>query len=73
MEYEQLSDQNKIDIINERILNFEKHIFHNELLLAENGTIELFDNEGLEALNMQISTYTEQIDVLKGLRSTLTN
>jgi len=73
MEYEQLSHEGKIDMINDRILNLEKHIFHNEMLLAENNSIELFDAEGLESLGLQIATYEEQVSALKDLKNTLTN
>lgn len=68
MEYELLSDTDKIDILNERMLNLEKHIFHNEVLLTEHESIGLFDQEGLESLNMQIATYTAQILVLEELK-----
>lgn len=71
MEYEQLSSADKIDMINQRIFNLEKHIFHNEMLLSEHEDIGLFDEEGLEALNMQISTYTAQIAVLEGLKNSI--
>jgi hypothetical protein len=69
MEYEILSYAEKIDIINQRILNLEKHIFHNEMLLSEHDTIGLFDEEGVSALNMQISVYTQQVYVLNQLKN----
>ena len=71
MEYEKLSSADKVDIINQRIFNLEKHIFHNEMLLSEHVDIGLFDEEGLEALNMQIATYTAQISVLEGLKNSI--
>lgn len=71
MEYELLSSTDKVEIINERILNLEKHIFHNELLLSEHESIGLFDEEGISALNMQISTYAQQISVLEQLKSNI--
>ena len=61
----------KIDMIDQRILNLEKHIFHNEMLLSEHDTVGLFDQEGLEALNMQISTYMQKILVLKELKNNI--
>lgn len=69
MEYEILSSTEQIDMIDQRILNLEKHIFHNEMLLAEHEDIGLFDEEGLEAINLQIATYSEQIVVLKNLKA----
>jgi len=71
MEYELLSYTDKVEIINERILNLEKHIFHNELLISEHESIGLFDEEGISALNMQISIYTQQISVLEQLKSNI--
>jgi hypothetical protein len=71
MEYSLLSNEEKISIINERISNLEKHIFHNEILLLENQSIDLFDEEGLIAINTQNNTYTQQILVLKELKETL--
>jgi hypothetical protein len=71
MEYELLSDKDKIDILNERMLNLEKHIFHNEVLLTEHESIGLFDEEGLTSLNMQIATYTAQIAVIEEIKSTI--
>jgi hypothetical protein len=71
MEYELLSSTDKVEIINQRILNLEKHIFHNELLLSEHESIGLFDEEGISALNMQISTYTQQISVLEQLKNNI--
>jgi hypothetical protein len=71
MEYELLSSADKVEIINERILNLEKHIFHNELLISEHESIGLFDEEGISALNMQISTYTQQISVLEQLKNNI--
>lgn len=69
MEYEQLSSADKIDMLNQRMFNLEKHIFHNEMLLAEHESITLFDEEGLEALNMQIATYSAQIAALEELKN----
>ena len=71
MEYELLSYTDKVEIINERILNLEKHIFHNELLISEHESIGLFDEEGISALNMQISIYTQQISVLEQLKNNI--
>jgi hypothetical protein len=71
MEYELLSSTDKVEIINQRILNLEKHIFHNELLISEHESIGLFDEEGISALNMQISTYTQQISVLEQLKNNI--
>jgi hypothetical protein len=71
MEYELLSYTDKVEIINERIINLEKHIFHNELLISEHESIGLFDEEGISALNMQISIYTQQISVLEQLKSNI--
>jgi hypothetical protein len=71
MEYEHLSSADKTDMLNQRIFNLEKHIFHNEMLLSEHEDIGLFDEEGLEALNMQIATYTAQIAVLEGLKNSI--
>jgi hypothetical protein len=71
MEYEMLLSTEKIDMIDQRILNLEKHIFHNEMLLSEHDTVGLFDQEGLEALNMQISTYMQKILVLKELKNNI--
>ena len=71
MEYDLLSSTDKVEIINERILNLEKHIFHNELLLSEHESIGLFDEEGISALNMQISMYAQQISVLEQLKSNI--
>ena len=69
MEYEMLSPTERIEMIDQRILNLEKHVFHNQMLLSEHDSIGLFDEEGLEALRMQIDTYSEQILVLKDLKS----
>jgi len=71
MEYDLLSSTDKVEIINERILNLEKHVFHNELLLSEHESIGLFDEEGISALNMQISMYAQQISVLEQLKSNI--
>lgn len=71
MEYEMLSNQEKIEILNERMINFEKLIFHNEVLLIEHQSIGLFDEEGLTSLNMQIATYTAQIAVLEELKNSI--
>jgi len=70
MEYEQLSSAERVDMIDQRILNLEKHIFHNEMLLSEHDSIGIFDEEGLDALRMQIATYSEQIEVLNQLKET---
>jgi hypothetical protein len=71
MEYEMLSSTERIEIIDQRILNLEKHIFHNEMLLSEHDSIGLFDEEGLDALRLQIDTYSEQIIVLKQLKNSI--
>jgi hypothetical protein len=71
MEYELLSSTERVEIIDQRILNLEKHIFHNELLLSEHESIGLFDEEGISALNMQISMYAQQISVLEQLKSNI--
>jgi hypothetical protein len=69
MEYELLSSIDKIDMINQRIFNLERHIFHNEMLLAEHDNVSLFDEQGLEALNIQIATYAAQIEALEYLKN----
>jgi hypothetical protein len=71
MEYEMLSSIERIEMIDQRILNLEKHIFHNEILLSEHDSIGLFDEEGLDALRLQIDTYSEQIVVLKQLKNSI--
>jgi hypothetical protein len=71
MEYEMLSSTERIEIIDQRILNLEKHIFHNEMLLSEHDGIGLFDEEGLDALRLQIDTYSDQIVVLKQLKNSI--
>lgn len=68
MEYSLLSDIEKLIIINERIFNLEKHIFHFELLVQEGETTGSFDEDGLESLQSQIAAYTEQISVLKQIK-----
>jgi hypothetical protein len=39
------------------------------MLLSEHDTIGLFDEEGVSALNMQISVYTQQVYVLNQLKN----
>lgn len=68
MEYSLLSDEEKISIINERIVNLEKHIFYLELLMQEGESTGSFDEEGLTSLQSQVMAYTEQISVLKQIR-----
>lgn len=68
MEYSLLSDEEKISIINERIVNLEKHIFYLELLMQEGESTGSFDEEGLASLQSQVMAYTEQISVLKQIR-----
>jgi hypothetical protein len=64
MEYEALSPSDRINMINERILNLEQLKFHNETLLLEHEAIGLFDEESVVSLNAQISMYTQQVSVL---------
>jgi hypothetical protein len=64
MEYEMLSTTDRINIINERIINLEQLKFHNETLLLEHEVIGLFNEEGIASLNAQISMYAQQISVL---------
>jgi hypothetical protein len=71
MEYEMISSIEKIEIINERITNLEKHIFHNEMLILEHENINIFDEEGLLAINMENNLYAQQILVLKTLRNSI--
>jgi hypothetical protein len=71
MEYSILSDEEKISIINERILNIEKHIFHIELLIQEGEHSGSFDEEGLDGLQSQITVYIEQISALKQIKQDL--
>jgi hypothetical protein len=68
MEYSLLSYEEKIGIINERILNLEKHIFHIELLIQEGEATGSFDEEGLEGLGSQITAYIDQVSVLKQIK-----
>jgi|LakMenE01Jun11ns_1017448.scaffolds.fasta_scaffold9742320_2 hypothetical protein len=71
MEYELLLPEEKIKIINERILDLERHIFHNETLLLENESIGLFDEESVVSMNTQNSRYTQQILVLGQIRDSI--
>jgi hypothetical protein len=68
MEYSLLSNAEKTSIINERILNLEKHIFYIELLIQEGESTGSFDEEGLDVLESQITAYVEQISVLKQIK-----
>ena len=71
MEYEMLLPADKIKIINERILDIERHIFHVETLLLEHEALGLFDEEGVLSLNAQVSTYTQQISVLGQIKRSI--
>jgi hypothetical protein len=71
MEYEMLLPADKIKIINERILDIERHIFHVETLLLEHEELGLFDEEGILSLNAQVSTYTQQISVLGQIKRSI--
>ena len=71
MEYILLSNEEKINIVNERIINFEKNIFYLELLIQEGESTGSFDEEGIESLQSQIESYVEQISVLKQIRQDL--
>ena len=68
MEYILLSNEEKIDIVNQRIVNFEKNIFLLELLIQEGQSTGSFDEAGIEGLQSQITAYIEQISVLKQIR-----
>jgi hypothetical protein len=71
MEYSMLSTTDKINMINERILNLEQLKFHNETLLLEHEAIGLFDEESVISINAQISMYTQQVSVLGQIKVSL--
>jgi hypothetical protein len=71
MEYEMLSTTDRINMINERILNLEQLKFHNETLLLEHEAIGLFDEESVVSLNAQISMYTQQVSVLGQIKTSI--
>ena len=71
MEYEMLSATDRINMINERILNLEQLKFHNETLLLEHEAIGLFDEEGVASLNAQISVYAQQVSALGQIKASL--
>jgi hypothetical protein len=71
MEYEALSPSDRINMINERILNLEQLKFHNETLLLEHEAIGLFDEESVVSLNAQISMYTQQVSVLGQIKASI--
>jgi hypothetical protein len=71
MEYELLLPEEKIKIINERILDLERHVFHNETLLLEHESIGLFDEESVVSMNTQNSMYTQQISALRQIKNSI--
>jgi hypothetical protein len=66
-----LSTTDRINMINERILNLEQLKFHNETLLLEHEAIGLFDEESVVSLNAQISMYTQQVSVLGQIKTSI--
>lgn len=66
-----LSATDRINMINERILNLEQLKFHNETLLLEHEAIGLFDEEGVASLNAQISVYAQQVSALGQIKASL--
>lgn len=73
MEYEMLSNLQKIEIINQRIVNYEQSIFYIEMLLAEHEDISLFDEESISSFNAQVAMYIDKISALNKLKQDIQN
>jgi hypothetical protein len=73
MEYKMLSNAHKIEIIDQKIFNYEQLIFHIDMLLAEHESTGLLDEESINSSNAQVVMYIDQISALNQLKQDIQN